>query len=95
MYPEDPEELTRYLQNHPELNVVLPTGHTIYTFQRRDGNRIEFATRDQRVVTLHLDAGQIEYHTNGFTRRVGRFTGEFLYAGSKPWQAACEEEKAA
>jgi len=77
------------------LNVFLPSGHTIYTFQHWDRNKIDFATRDQRVVTLHLDRGQIEYHPTGFTRRVGKFTGQFLYTGKKPWQAASEERKSA
>jgi len=95
MYPRNADELVHYLQNSPELHVVLPGGATCYTFQRRHGQALEFLTRDDRLVTLRLDAGQIDYELVGFTRRVGKFTAQFHYTGSKPWQVACAEEKAA
>ena len=88
MYPRNADELAQYLNEHPELRVSLPNGDSVYNFKGWDGKKIEFATREERVVTLHIDGGPIEYHADGFTRRVGRFTGEFCYTGSKPWQGS-------
>jgi hypothetical protein len=90
MHPQNADELCRYLQENPVVSVFLPKGHSLYVFKKWDGDKIEFATQDERIVTLHLDGGPIEYHPDGFIRRVGRFVGQFLYTGNKPWKLPCQ-----
>jgi hypothetical protein len=86
MYPRNAEELAEYLRQHPVLTACFPTSKAVYTFKASQDTKIEFFTEDDRVVSLHLDRGPIEYHAEGFTRRVGGFEATFLYMGSKVWQ---------
>jgi hypothetical protein len=95
MYPRNEEELAEYLRHHSVLTACFPARQAVYTFKASHGTKIEFFTEDDRVITLHVDRGSIEYHANGFTRRVGGFVATFLYMGNKLGHASYQARKTA